>query len=316
MEVITQPVLVLIGPTAVGKTELSIAMANEFNCEIVSVDSMQVYRYMDIGTAKPDARERGSIAHHLIDIVDPDDEYNAARFCRDCLRCLSDIHLRGRIPLLTGGTGLYLKSLRDGLFPVGPTNTALRSSIERRVAEEGSAALHLELEKCDPISAARIMVQDKARIIRALEVFLNTGVPLSDHLEKQAADGPTRSFTNMMLTGITCDREELYGRINQRAGQMLDNGLEQEVRGLLARGYHADLQSMRSIGYRHMVRHIEGDWNRATTMEMLSRDTRRYAKRQFTWFNKMKDLRWYDRQNHGLIFTAVGDWLRGVGTIQ
>lgn len=309
MEVINLPVLVLVGPTAIGKTELSLNLATEFNCEIINVDSMQVYRYMDIGTAKPGYRERTAVAHHLIDIVDPDDEYNVARFCQDCLESITDIQARGKLPLLTGGTGMYLKALRNGLFPGGQTDPKIRRTLNDRIAEEGSPALHRELKDHDPISAARISPQDHTRIIRALEVFLNTGVPLSEHLERQAKNDPAHRFSNMLITGITCDRDALYRRINKRAGQMLEQGLEAEVRGLLAQGYHADLKPMQAIGYRHMVNHISGDWDRDTTIDLLSRDTRRYAKRQYTWFKKEQVIMWFNRENGADVITTVDKWL-------
>jgi len=306
---ITQPVLVLVGPTAVGKTDLSLKLSHEFNCEIISIDSMQVYRYMDIGTAKASPQEREDIPHHLIDIVDPDDEYNAARFIRDGLTAIQKIHNKGAIPLLTGGSGLYLRALRYGLFPEVPTDSTLRKELKQRIKEEGSIKLHRELAGHDPVSAAKIHPNDSYRIVRALEIFLSSGIPLSKHIEQQRQGDVEPLFSHLLTIGLTCPREELYERIDKRATQMIEGGLEDEVRGLLARGYGPGLKSMQSIGYRHVTNYISGTWTLEETKNLLARDTRHYAKRQFTWFNRDQTIKWIDRQDHSEIFRQVSSWL-------
>lgn len=295
----------LIGPTAIGKTALSIDLAREFNCEIVSVDSMQVYRYMDIGTAKASVAERHTVVHHLIDIVDPDEEYNAARFVKDCLEAVQSIHSRGLIPLLTGGTGLYLKALKNGLFPAPATDQSIRKKLHRRLSEEGSITLHEELGEYDPASAERIHPHDSARIIRALEVYFSTGTIMSAHLRQQASAGRTARFSSFITVGLTCEREHLYQRINRRTAQLFDLGLEAEVRGLLKMGYDAGLKSMQSIGYRHMVHYIDGEWTRQKCQDFLARDTRRYAKRQYTWFNRDESICWFEREDADGIFAYL-----------
>lgn len=299
------PVLALVGPTAIGKTELSLGLAREFNCEIVSVDSMQVYRYMDVGTAKASVHERQMVPHHLIDIVDPDDDYNAARFVSDCLDAISDIHRNGATPLLTGGTGLYFQALRQGLFPAPRIEKSIRESLRRRITEEGSAALHDELKEHDSSSAERIHPHDTARILRALEIFQATGIPLTEHLRRQQENAAVRRFIHFIAIGLTCMRETLYQRINRRTTQLFEQGLENEVRRLLELGYGPELKSMQSIGYRHMVNYIEGRWSLDECVNTLARDTRRYAKRQYTWFNRDESIEWFDRGDANEIFSYV-----------
>lgn len=306
----TKPILALVGPTAIGKTALSIDLAQEFNCEIISVDSMQVYRYMDIGTAKVSLTERQTAPHHLIDIVDPDDEYNAARFVEDCYAAIQSIHSKERIPLLTGGTGLYLQALKYGLFPLPVTDKSIRARIQIRLEEEGSATLHEELSEYDPASAARIHPHDSSRIVRALEVYISTGTTMTEHLRKQKPTGSNGQFPSIITVGLTCERDYLYQRINRRTALLFDLGLEAEVRGLLDRGYGTELKSMQSIGYRHMVHYIEGEWTLQQCRELLARDTRRYAKRQYTWFNRDESIRWFERDDSQGIFTYLNEKLR------
>lgn len=295
----------LIGPTAVGKTELSIKLALQFNCEIISVDSMQVYRFMDIGTAKATTDERQHVPHHLIDIVDPDEDYHAGRFVEDCLEAIVCIHRRGAIPLLTGGTGLYLQALKNGLFDAPPRDEEIRDHILKRLEEAGSQALHEELSSYDPESARRIHPHDRSRLVRAIEVYLSSGVALSEHLRRQASKKKGIDFSNFISVGITCERDKLYQRINLRTGQLLDQGLEAEVQGLLDRGYDPGLKSMQSIGYRHMVKHIRGEWDLDQCRQFLARDTRRYAKRQYTWFNRDQSIRWFDLKNVSKIYSYL-----------
>ncbi|NNK58973.1 MAG: tRNA (adenosine(37)-N6)-dimethylallyltransferase MiaA [Desulfofustis sp.] len=299
------PVVALVGPTAIGKTELSLGLARKFNCEIVSVDSMQVYRYMDIGTAKASVHEQQMVPHHLIDIVDPDDDYNAARFVSDCLDAINDIHSRGATPLLTGGTGLYFQALRQGLFPSPHIDRSIRETLRQRIAEEGSLSLHEELQQHDPSSAARIHPHDTTRILRSLEVLHSTGVTLSEHLRRQRENAGVGRFKRYISIGITCERETLYQRINHRTSQLFEQGLEKEVLGLINRGFGPELKSMQAIGYRHMVNYLEGRWSLAVCRDTLARDTRRYAKRQYTWFNRDESITWFDKDDAGDIFSYV-----------
>ncbi len=306
---IVRPVVVLIGPTAVGKTELSLEFCEAFDGEIISVDSMQVYRYMDIGTAKIPEAERRSIPHHLIDIVNPDEQYDAARFADDCLQAIKEIHDRSAIPLLTGGTGLYLRALKNGFFRDVPNNPEIRAMLQARLEHEGINVLHDELSLYDCISADKIHKNDTSRIIRALEVFLSTGIPLSTHQEQQAS--PAACFSSMLTIGLTCERTLLYERINLRSMKMIEGGFEDEVRRLLDMGFSPTLKSMQSIGYRHMLNHIARRWTKDEMIMNLAQDTRRYAKRQYTWFNKDTSIAWFNRTDEKAVISHVDRWLQG-----
>lgn len=291
---ITTPIVVLIGPTAIGKTALSLEMADRYGCEIISMDSMQVYRYMDIGTAKAGRDERRRVAHHLIDIVDPDDQYDAARFVEDALTAVAGITARGRIPLITGGTGLYLAALVNGLFADITVPAQVKDDCRRRLEEQGREELHRELCAIDPESGARIHVNDTQRLLRGLEIFYATGIPWSVHIHRQAEVTPQRQFTRMIRIGLRCERDLLYQRIAIRTRTMMGDAFREEVASLLAYGYHPDLPAMQAIGYRHMVGCIKGQWDLETATESLVQDTRRYAKRQITWFGRTSDVQWYD----------------------
>lgn len=304
-------ILVLIGPTAIGKTALSLELAQRFDCEIISVDSMQVYRYMDIGTAKASIAERALVPHHLIDVVDPDESYDAARFVEDVTRLIDEIISRGKLPLLTGGTGLYLKSLLEGIFPEAPSDSIVRSKLKERLKNEGANVLHEELSACDSISADKIHMNDTQRLLRALEVYHTTGIPWSTHLANQNKDELTAGLpVDALQVGLTCDREKLYQRINMRTGLMIDCGLEEEVSALLRNGYSSELKSMGSIGYRHMIGYLKNEYSKDEMIRLLARDTRRYAKRQYTWFNNIKEVQWVDVKRSTSVIEMVQRWRR------
>ncbi|HHO48174.1 MAG TPA: tRNA (adenosine(37)-N6)-dimethylallyltransferase MiaA [Desulfobacteraceae bacterium] len=308
-EITAAPLLVLVGPTAIGKTGLSLDMAARFNCEIVSMDSMQVYRYMDIGTAKPDRGERSAVVHHLIDIIDPDEQYNAARFIADGLAAIAGITAAGRVPLLTGGTGLYLKALTQGLFeePDSAEHSLVRRELRNRMRQQGREALFQELRRLDPDTAGRIHPNDTQRLLRALEVHRLTGRPWSENIRRRQ-EPPVR-LANMFLIGLTCDRRELYERIERRTGRMMELGLVEEVEMLREMGYDPLLPSMQAIGYRHVNNFLDGRWTREEAVRLLVRDTRRYAKRQMTWFTRMESIRWYHRDRHDKILQDTERWL-------
>lgn len=302
---IEPPVLVLVGPTAIGKTELSFTIAQRFHCEIVSVDSMQVYRYMDIGTAKPSPEEQKRAPHHLLDVVDPDGQYDAARFAGDALEAIKQIHSRNNIPLLTGGTGLYLKALLKGLFDALPADDELREQLRIRLREEGRESLHGELCRVDPESGRRIHIQDTQRLLRGLEIYLLTGIPWSEHLRRQQEAQPPVRFGNILQLALQRDREELHERIEQRSRLMMEMGFVEEVDKLRSMGYSPDLPSMSSIGYRHVNNYLDGLWNKKSMMEYLVRDTRRYAKRQLTWFRADSDLHWYHPADRDRVISHI-----------
>ncbi|MDH3348063.1 MAG: tRNA (adenosine(37)-N6)-dimethylallyltransferase MiaA [Desulfobulbaceae bacterium] len=308
--IIKSPVLVLVGPTAIGKTELSFGIAERFNCEIVSVDSMQVYRYMDIGTAKPSLEEQKRAPHHLLNLVNPDEPYDASRFATDALRAVKEIHERGNIPLLTGGTGLYLRSLLKGIFDVLPADIKVREELQHRLRQEGREVLHEQLCTVDPESGQRIHLQDTQRLLRGLEIYLLTGIPWSVHLRRQQEAISPVQFKNIVQFVLQRDREQLYQRIEKRSGLMMEMGLVEEVERLRSMGYLPDLPSMGAIGYRHVNNYIDGVWDRPTMMTHLVRDTRRYAKRQLTWFRRDVDLHGYDPQDQDGVISHIDRWLK------
>jgi len=307
----------LCGPTAVGKTEISLQIAERFACEIVSVDSMQVYRYMDIGTAKPTSAERDRVPHYLIDIVDPDDDYTLGRFVEDGDKAIASICGHGNIPLLTGGTGLYFRGLLEGVFDENAYSADEIESGERktkspgqnlreRLHKDGNEVLHRELAQVDPESAERIHPNDSQRVLRALEIYYSTGIPWSRHLAKQKKK---ESPYQALKIGLTRPRKELYARIDTRVMLMAEQGLLAEVQKLLAMGYDGKLKSLQSIGYRHMLNYLDGRWSWEQALEFMARDTRHYAKRQYTWFNSDAEIIWHDVREKDNIFAAIAKYL-------
>jgi tRNA dimethylallyltransferase len=282
--------LVLSGPTASGKTEAALALGRLFPLEIVSADSLQVYRGMDIGTAKPTLEERRAIPHHLIDAADPDEEYNAGRFVAEAEEAIAGIRGRGRLPLVVGGTGLYIRALLRGLDPL-PGDRAVRAHLARRWERDGSTSLHEELGRIDPAAAARIHPADRVRVLRALEVAEVTGIPIS---AQRTAWSGTGGRYRVLFLALSLDRVALYRRIDARVDGMIAGGLVGEVQGLLARGYGTELKSMRSLGYRHIAAHLRGEAPLSRAVAEMKRDTRRYAKRQLTWLSREPGVAWVE----------------------
>ena len=282
-------VIVIAGPTASGKTSLGVELALALGGEIVNADSMQVYRGMDIGTAKPTPEEQKGVAHHLMDVVDPDEEYNAAMYRSMALPIITDILSRRKMCFVVGGTGLYIKALVHGLFEVGASDPRIRIRLKEEAQICGSNFLHERLNRKDPDSAKKIHPNDAYRIIRALEVHESTGKTMAElHREHSFKDN---SF-DFLKIGLHINRDILYDRINRRVDAMIDTGLVGEVTELLEMGYTPHLKSMQSIGYRHMVDFIQGRCEWDETIRTLKRDTRRYAKRQLTWFKADPDIIW------------------------
>jgi tRNA dimethylallyltransferase len=282
-------VAVLVGPTAVGKTAVALELAQAIGAEIVNADSLQVYRELDIGTAKPSLKERVLVPHHLVDVADPPEPYDASRYSHDAREIIAGLHSRGVPPLVTGGTGLYLKALLSGLFLEGSPDLRIRQRLRRELTDQGLAALHERLRKLDPASAWRLHPHDTYRVLRALEVIEATGEPLSAwHDSHQFRDAP---YITLKL-GLIRPREELNRRIEARVEAMLALGWLEEVRGLLER-YPPDLKPLQALGYRHLIAFLQGRWCWEEAIELLKRDTRRYAKRQLTWFRGDSEVRWY-----------------------
>ncbi len=288
------PLLSVVGPTAVGKTEIAIELAHRLGGEVISADSVQVYRYMDIGTAKPTVEERRGIPHHLIDIVDPDVNFTVYDYQRRAQSCITEVHNRGKLPILTGGTGLYIKAVLDEYtFCSGKVNPSIRRHLQEELELKGKEGLYRSLEKIDPIAAKRVHPNDSRRIIRALEFFYLTGKPISVQWELTKRK---QSNYQLVMVGITMERNYLYERINKRVDLMIEKGLLQEVKGLLERGYKSNLKSMQSLGYFHFTSYLGGKWDWETAINVFKRDTRRYAKRQLTWFRADQRIFWHERE--------------------
>ena len=298
----TSRLICLLGPTAVGKTEIAIQLAQRLNAEIISVDSRQIYRQMDIGTAKPTPEEKQAARHHLIDCVDISEPFSVADYQSLADTAIADIQNRGNRVLLVGGAGLYFRVIVDGLFEGPGADPALRKRLEGEVAQFGVDALHDRLRVCDPESADRIHPNNIVRVIRALEVYELTGTPMSElqqqwHLEKQRY--PFIAF------GITMPRALLYRRIEQRVDVMLANGLIAEVESLLVAGYARDSVALQSFGYRELIAYLDGDCTYLEAISQLKQNTRRFAKRQLTWFRKDTRIEWLDRESTPDIVTSL-----------
>ncbi|NMB95436.1 MAG: tRNA (adenosine(37)-N6)-dimethylallyltransferase MiaA, partial [Clostridiaceae bacterium] len=285
-------VIVIVGPTASGKTKVSIELAKLINGEIISADSMQVYKYMDIGTAKPSIVEREGIEHFLIDEVFPDEEFNVVKFQKLAFEYIENILKKGKAPIVVGGTGLYINSLIYNIkFSESATDLKLREKLNKIALEKGSKYLHDRLKEIDPEAAARIPFNNTKRIIRAIEVFKTTNKTITYHQEMSRLEPPKYNY---LLFGLSMDRELLYNRINKRVDYMLEKGLINEVKKLIDMGYHEKLTSMQGLGYKEFFWYFNGRTTLDESVYFLKRDTRHYAKRQITWFKRNKDIRWID----------------------
>ncbi len=279
----------IVGPTGTGKTALAVILSGHFGLEVVSVDSRQVYRFMDIGTAKPDRRQREAVRHHLIDIVDPDGDYSAGAFRRDALAAMKDIAATGRTPLLAGGTGLYLRALSEGMLNAPPSDPALRRALRLEAAAGRPGELHARLAAVDPDAARDIHPNDLVRIVRALEVWRTTGEPFSSLRRKPRPPTPA-----LAIFGLRMDMAALYERLDRRVDRMMEEGFLDEVKSLLDMGYGVELRSMKGIGYRQLAGHLRGSLGLAEAVASTKKETRNLAKRQMTWFRGMKGVRWID----------------------
>lgn len=296
METEGRPLIILTGPTAVGKTETSLALAEAVGGEIVSADSIQIYRYMDIGSAKIGREEMQGIPHHLIDVLNPDEEFNVVEFQKMALSAMEQIYGRGHIPILTGGTGFYIQAVLYGIdFDETETDLSCRRELEAYARERGARALHERLARVDSRAAGEIHPNNVRRVVRALEYYCQTGRRISDHNEEQRKRSSPYRFAYFVLNR---DREALYERINQRVEQMLEQGLEQEVRGLLSMGYSRELVSMQGLGYKEMAAYLADELTLEEAAEIIKRDTRHFAKRQLTWFKREPEVEWIAMEDY------------------
>jgi tRNA dimethylallyltransferase len=279
-------VIVIMGPTCSGKTAIGIKLAKKLNGEIISADSRQIYKYLDIGTAKPTEEERAIVKHHLIDFLEPNKDYNVSLFEQDSLKIIDELFRLNKIPIIVGGSGLYIKAVTEGIFEGAETDEKLRELLKKRMNELGADALLNELKIIDPESALKMLPSNHKRIIRALEVFYLTGNTISN-LQKEYKRNDEIKFIQFMLN---YKRDMLYYRIEKRVDKMIESGLVDEVKKVLSLGFDRSLNALNTVGYKEIFDYLDGNINIEKAIELIKRNTRRYAKRQFTWFNAQKDL--------------------------
>ena len=285
-----QPLIILTGPTAVGKTSLSIGLAKAVGGEIISADSMQVYRHMDIGSAKITSKEMDGVSHHLIDVLDPREEFNVVRFQTMAKKAMEGIYDRGHIPIVTGGTGFYIQALLyDVDFKENDGGGEIRQNLEHLCEEKGKDYLHHILQEIDPESARQIHANNSKRVIRAIEYFQMTGQPISQHNQTEREKTSPYRFSYFVLN---CDRGLLYKKIDQRVDDMMAAGLVEEVKNLQKMGCHRGMVSMQGLGYKEILDYLDGRYDLEEAIRVLKRDTRHFAKRQITWFKRERDVRW------------------------
>lgn len=283
-------VIAIVGPTGVGKSELAVFLGEKLNGEIVNFDSLQFYKELNIGTAKPGEEERKRVPHHLYDLLELDEEFNAAKFVEIADNLIKEIWERGKIPILVGGTGLYLRAFEYGLFSI-EVPKEIRGTLRKR-ADQDLSSLYEELKRLDPEYAQKISPKDKVRIIRALEVIYASGKPISYFHKENPFFGKKRY--NLIKIGLILPRKELYEKINLRVIKMIEKGWIEEVKNLLEKGYSPELKPFKAIGYKYIIQYLQGKISLEKAIELIQRDTRRYAKRQLTWFKKEPDIYWFN----------------------
>ncbi|MCI5902121.1 MAG: tRNA (adenosine(37)-N6)-dimethylallyltransferase MiaA [Blautia sp.] len=314
-----KPLIVLTGPTAVGKTKLSISLAKAVNGEIISADSMQVYKYMDIGSAKITRQEMQGVPHHLIDVLMPDEAFHIVKFQELAKAAMKEIYDRGRIPILTGGTGFYIQAVtRDIDFTQAEQDDSYRRELEQAAEEKGADYLHEMLRMVDPASADAIHANNVKRVIRALEFYHQNKAPISLHNEEQKE---RKSPYCLGYYVLNAPRELLYRRIDQRVDEMVDAGLVEEVRRLKSMGYHRDMVSMQGLGYKEILAALEGEYPLEEAIRIIKRDTRHFAKRQITWFKREPEVTWvskdaFDYDEEKILAFILDDWHRKCSEIK
>ncbi len=291
-----KPIIILTGPTAVGKTKASIGLAKALNGEIISADSMQVYKYMDIGSAKIRPEEMQGVKHYLVDVLDPEDEFHVVRFQQMAKQAMEEIYAKGKIPIVVGGTGFYIQALLYDIdFTESNEDTAYRDELEHLASEKGADYLHEMLREVDPASAETIHANNVKRVIRALEFYKLTGQKISEHNEKERAKESPYDFCYFVLND---DRQLLYDKIDQRIDLMLKEGLLEEVEALRQKGYTKDMVSMQGLGYKEILDYLNGECTLEEAIYILKRDTRHFAKRQLTWFRRERDVIWINKNEY------------------
>lgn len=298
-----RPLLVIAGPTAIGKTRIAIELAKELNGEIISADSRQIYKGMDIGTAKPSKDEQAAARHHMLNVVNPDGHFSVGEYKRSAEKTIEDIWQRNRLPIIAGGTGLYIRAVIDGLWEGPKADNELRDKLKKEEEAFGKGCLYKKLKEIDPETAEKTKPNDLVRIIRSLEVYYKEGKPISYF---HRAHGFEEKKYNAVIIGLTMDRKMLYKRIEERVDKMINSGLVDEVKALLKKGYDENIISMTGVGYRQVIGYLRGDYNLEEAVRLIKRDTKRYAKRQYTWFNQDKRIEWFNADDIDMQGLASG----------
>ncbi len=299
---------ILLGPTAIGKTSISIDLAKKLNGEIISADSMQIYKYMDIGSAKVTEEEMSGVKHHLIDFLYPDEDFTVANYKNKAEKLISIINKKNKLPIVAGGTGLYINSLVYNLnFAKVAPNEQIRFKLENIANKKGNQYLHDKLKEIDELSAAKISPNDQKRVVRALEIYQLTGKTMSEYNKNFRS--PVESY-NLVMIGLNMDRSKLYERINNRVDLMIDQGLVKEVEHIISLGYNKDLVSMQGIGYKEIIMYLEGEFSLDESIELIKRKSRNYAKRQLTWFRRDKRINWIDLDEYSKL-EEVSEYIVG-----
>lgn len=282
-------VIIISGPTCTGKTRLALLLAEKLNTEIISADSRQIYKYLDIGTAKPSESELKKIKHHFINILEPDEDYNVSRFEKDSLAVIRQMLQRNKIPIVAGGSGLYIKAIVNGIFDTADTDEEFRTQLKNLHKKHGNSYLYEQLKKVDPVSASKMLPQNWKRVMRALEVIHLTGKPIWQHQQEYKRE----IDLTFLQYGLLWNRVSLYKNIERRVDKMIEDGLVEEVKNILSRGYSKDLNSLNTVGYKEIIAFLDSQVTLQRAVELIKRNSRRYAKRQITWFNEKKDIVWY-----------------------
>ncbi len=288
-------VIVIVGPTCSGKTNLSLKLSQLIPSEIISADSRQIYKFLDIGTAKPSIEQLQKVSHHLIDILDPSKNYDVSIFEKDVLKVIEKIFIKNKTPIVVGGSGLYIKALIDGIFDTADNDEEYRKELHQKRKEFGNEFLYDELKKVDSLSASKMLPQNWKRVIRALEVYHKTGEPIWKHHQKQSSSKEKKYLFKQF--GLNWERKILYENIDRRVDEMIENGFVDEVKNILEMGYDKNLNSLNTVGYKEIIHHLDGIISLERAIELIKRNTRHYAKRQMTWFRNDKRIHWFDLQN-------------------
>ncbi len=288
-------VITIVGPTCSGKTYLSLVIAKKINCEIISADSRQIFKYLNIGTAKPSAFELKTAKHHFINKINPDEYYNVSMFETEALKIIDALFKKGKTPIVVGGSGLYIKALIDGIFDAPDPDFNLREKLIKLHRQKGNEFLYNELKKVDPLAASNMLPQNWKRVIRALEIFYNSGVSIVK-LQKSSS---RKSKVKFVQYGLKWERDVLYSMIEKRVDKMIMNGLVEEVKSLLDKGYSPELNSLNTVGYKEIIAYLKKEISLERSIGLIKRNTRRFAKRQMTWFNADKKIKWYQIKSMG-----------------